>query len=57
MVSQAQLRFRVETLGADRIICPFLGNESATAFVDAASLGEDAKHAIAHRAAGTVLRR
>ncbi|GAA3524985.1 amidohydrolase family protein [Amycolatopsis ultiminotia] len=52
MFSQAQLRFCVEAVGADRILhsvdYPFLGNEGAVPFLTEADLSTEDKHRIAH---------
>lgn len=59
MFSQAQLQYCVETLGTDRIMYsvdyPFVGNEEAAGFLDAARLEPDAKEAIAHGTAEKLL--
>lgn len=60
MFSQAQLRFCVDVLGTDRMMYsvdyPFIGNESAAAFLEEADLPDAAKEDIAHRTAERVLR-
>ena len=60
MFSQAQLRFCVDVLGTDRMMYsvdyPFIGNESAAAFLEEADLPDAAKEDIAHRTAERVLK-
>ncbi|MBB4684127.1 amidohydrolase family protein [Amycolatopsis jiangsuensis] len=52
MFSQAQLRFCVEAVGAGRILhsvdYPFVGNDGAVEFLEAADLTTEDKHRIAH---------
>lgn len=59
MFSQAQLRFCVDVLGTDRMMYsvdyPFIGNESAAAFLEEADLPDAAKENIGHRTAERVL--
>ncbi|MFI0900259.1 amidohydrolase family protein [Streptomyces sp. NPDC020983] len=59
MWNQAQLRFCVETLGADRIVLavdyPFVGNEGAAAFLEEADLSAEDKNRIAHGTAERLL--
>lgn len=59
MFSQAQLRFCVDVLGTDRMMYsvdyPFIGTESAAAFLEEADLPDAAKQDIAHRTAERVL--
>jgi hypothetical protein len=59
MYSHAQLRYCVDTLGTHRILYsvdyPFIGNEGAAAFLDAADLPEAAKEDIAHGTAEKLL--
>ncbi|MGH8967383.1 MAG: amidohydrolase family protein [Actinomycetes bacterium] len=59
MFSQAQLRFCVDVLGADRIMYsvdyPFIGNERAAAFLEESDLPDAEKEDIAHRTVERVL--
>jgi uncharacterized protein len=59
MFSQAQLRYCVDVLGTDRIMYsvdyPFMRNEGAAAFLDAADLPDAAKEDIAHDTAEKLL--
>lgn len=59
MFSQAQLRYCVDVLGTHRIMYsvdyPFIGNEGAAAFLDAADLPEAVKEDIAHATAEQLL--
>ena len=52
MFTQAQLRFCIDTVGADRILYavdyPFIKNDDAATFLEQADLPEEAKEAIAH---------
>lgn len=60
MFSQAQLRYCVDVLGAERIMYsvdyPFVGNEGAAAFLDEADLPETTKADIAHGTAERLLK-
>jgi uncharacterized protein len=60
MFSQAQLRFCIDVLGADRILYsvdyPFIGNAGAQDFLDAADLPATVKEDIAYRTAQRLLK-
>ena len=60
MFSQAQLRFCVDVLGADRLMFsvdyPFLANEGAVGFLEAADLPNAAKEDFAHGTAERLLK-
>jgi predicted TIM-barrel fold metal-dependent hydrolase len=60
MFSQAQLRFCADVLGTDRILFsvdyPFLGNQGAQDFLNAADLPAPVKEDIAHRTAQRLLK-